>query len=1297
MSAFATKDGPTFRGSGQPAASPTARDTLDSNAVPSGTAMDVVDEVVDVTEKCRAAEQKQLENDAIDLRDDPADLTIEQLVGLEKKKNEARKNTPWYRRNAKFQSWCREKFHGTVPMNLLCFWLLMGQMGSVLEMERLLREKFLFFSRRAEAFLYFVIQGILPLDDVSVPTPPVDIVVSKRLYAHRQLKDWAARLRQSITISPPLTTEEACGCFQTTHGRPQNLWRADVSTPRRRRIPDSVWLKNILPFLCGDGTYSKKIITEDRFSLMPSGLRDPLVLFQYKNNMFCYESNKKSFSKIALPNKKKYDHIPRNAVDDENKETTVLSFFIKGKRTIAQSIEEHSPFAYMRALVYFFIFSALKNRAVSGIRLTLQFRLFADRFENVSHVLYWVILCQELFKSLRESETNPWAERLVTRITGNISKVNSFDVNKQQFGTHYRRQEGVIVFVVSFRVENHPISGRRWIQFGVKLLPNDLERTSRLTLGNALREWLRQFWQHPISLLFDHTVPSASESGLPVFSLMERWRVHHDCHLAGTTIHRHRECLLDEQIQGLDTKFLLKFEKREREIPARIYLRFANYRANETIIANYGDNLEQVLSNYYNRNNLTPFEELKSNGLEHGFDNLAFDFDENSTVADFAENSRRQIIGVPSKRLAEVMNIAPYSRNSERYNVPYGEPLKEWIRKTFPWLEEWGVFDQAVCGGFSMTDDTTFGDYARQCDRGDRYSSSARITLPQIYTLCVENGRPFYGNRDKQNVEIHYNSLLAEVVADIVSRNPLLNKDAVFTNYEGKVFPHTETSTMKDLCDFTRWPNLCFNKVVQKITDTKRCQRTERLSDAKGSCIAMAQLITSKLGISFVQAKCPAGKYVFKRDYMFTTKQPTDHMVSLLKLLFVFVYSLSPCWVYEEITFPIEKDKRKRPTIHLLDVNAQKREKLMVEAAPSASNTPRHKVVQTLLKWCDELTGEGKKVIERFLNCIPLQTAEETQNDELDSPFDLCVRETANVIKRTGNSSCYNRYDYSDSRQSHLIVTGSPNYSWSAYNKKRPVWQFVPMTIETFDCGFVPVEMLSKETMAAYLVSKIRGAGYTTVPVLDGLVFKATTPYAVTQTNSVFDTMASLLSEDRTLIRDAYRARQEDLACDLKTVTRNVRYYFVYPDSKGNNRTLPYETGHAFLLSRKQANGVKKTPDYEARDPTVSKPWQRYRIINDGRFYTIANVYSEPVEAQWRTMTEKQRQTLVKRAKANAEKKTTKKRKATSSSGSSGSKKRKELSSSRAAIEATVRELGAKFGITDPDELERMRKLMMKK
>jgi len=369
----------------------------------------------------------------------------------------------------------------------------------------------------------------------------------------------------------------------------------------------------------------------------------------------------------------------------------------------------------------------------------------------------------------------------------------------------------------------------------------------------------------------------------------------------------------------------------------------------------------------------------------------------------------------------------------------------------------------------------------------------------------------------------------------------------------------------------------------------------------------------------------------------------------------------------------------------------------MVEAAPSASNTPRQKIVKTLLKWCDELTGEGKKVIERFLNCIPLQTAEETQNDELDSPFDLCVRETAKVIKRTGNSSCYNRYDYSDSSPSHLIVTGSPNYSWVAYNKKRPVWQFVPMSIETFDCcGFVPVEMLSKETMAAYLVSKIRGAGYTTVPVLDGLVFKATTPYAVTQTTSVFDTMASLLSEDRTLIRDAYRARQEDVACDLKTVTRNVRYYFVYPDSKGNNRTLPYETGHAFLLARKEANGVKKTPDYEARDPTVSKPWQRYRIIKDGRFYTIANVYSEPVEAH--DMTEKQRQTLLKRAKTNAEKKTTKKkRKATSSSGSSGSKKRKNSSSSRAAIEATVRELGAKFNITDPDELERMRKLMMKK
>ena len=444
--------------------------------------------------------------------DSLANLTVDQLIDLQKQENKAKQDTPEAKRKKWIDKFVKDRIKSiaekekknisTVGLrNLLAMWMLCGQMGSSREMSDLLREKFLYFHDNRTAWLYFVLKGKIVLDEFSA----------------------IAKLPEDILI-------------------------------------------HLLPFLCGDrrDDFPKSIMAMDLFNVLPNvssnhlansahwsaerliarPLIEPLVIFQLKNSIFCFDTVDDTFQRIAIPNKRRT--IPRRLVEDPNKETTVLSFIHKGRTVINESLMKFSSLSHLRALVYFFVFATIKNRDTGGVHMNARFQGIAKSFANRPHTLYWILLCQELLDSVRV-HSDTWSNRLMKRVRDNIKKVSTFDPTKFDFGAQVR-QEGLIIFKVDFPVYNHPemIRGSQCnVRFGIKILPNDLLVRAPLTYGDMLSEWLRQFWNHPISLLFKHNIPKPNADGLPPLSLYNSWSINQTVSRRWLKVHTHREYILD--------------------------------------------------------------------------------------------------------------------------------------------------------------------------------------------------------------------------------------------------------------------------------------------------------------------------------------------------------------------------------------------------------------------------------------------------------------------------------------------------------------------------------------------------------------------------------------------------------------------------------------------------------------------------------------------------------------------------------------------------------------------------------
>ena len=206
-----------------------------------------------------------------------------------------------------------------------------------------------------------------------------------------------------------------------------------------------------------------------------------------------------------------------------------------------------------------------------------------------------------------------------------------------------------------------------------------------------LSEWLRQFWNHPISLLFKHNIPKPNSDGLPPLSLPTVGPSIRQSVIIGSKCIRIAN-ILDLYLQGRGDKFLCHYRDQQKwEIQAR--LQFCELSSGRWSAASvpYSTNLWNLLEDRY--------PSVHANGLKFKFKSSLhdeqFELTKDSTVADLSIRFHELTIKVPFLRSVTVFNPTPYQRGYETGEISSGlqrERVLEWLDKTFPHLKVFKVF-----------------------------------------------------------------------------------------------------------------------------------------------------------------------------------------------------------------------------------------------------------------------------------------------------------------------------------------------------------------------------------------------------------------------------------------------------------------------------------------------------------------------------------------------------------------------------------------------------------------------------
>ena len=1272
-------------------------------------------------------------------------LTTAEMEAIQKKTSANKSQIS--ERRSHFNEYVKCLF-GFYPHNrfMLQYWN--TEIGLLQNLYRLVRERCIFFYDPAVAMLYLKINGYVPLN-------------SSAFYASNGLNenvdDGAYKQRFSSAVSSN-----------------RQSWSSI------RKIPEAVWLKNILPYLCGPGGFPTSIITDDKFNLKCGGeylglklkrsdnwLDCPLAIFdfpQLDGKAICLDTGKERFRSLSLPNK---DSIPRNwnaKVEKtyENKEVTVRSFFEKGVHALDNSIMKRTPFVFMRGLLFFFIFSSLYDRAFSFSGLVVRndlkecFDKIARCYTGKQHVLYWVFLSQFIYRMITETGTIAskvasllddctdeekkqqlsllktsteetsmkdtfkteiealelaislgvdirtnvpvrthleekllngldWARRVNARLKGNINKTQKFDENKTKFGVQTRKS-GMVVFIMSFKVFNHPIRNygvATWVNFGIGMNKNDTskEGVRGLTLLDVLKQWFKEFWEHPLSYYFQHSIQRPyDDTGLPTFSLTTRYNWQADEHNGWLSSSRYLHAMsleyLDYDMQSYEYSPKWRCYVEELSEPEECRIRFQrNQRGSmckdsEYMKVPYFANFWEILNE--------KFPQIMSNGLNFGFKSGSdtFSLTPKTTVADYVSychnlNDYSDLSGqcgldvsVPSLEFLKVQNPEAfdnsyYGRAGDYHKMEdYKLPLNAWLREKFPWLEKENVFHAVkyMNGDVQPTEETTCIEFVKMCAGNDPL-----ITLPNLQYVKVQNSRPFYGVNegatvfDEELEKWPMNTTLKEIVNKIADRHPMLDANEVVLLPPMAI---TETSTLLDwmVVNNERGRVIKFKKVTVKLVEREPTDLYSNVEDyVEQSAFAMANLLKETLGdkMTYRRLSKQDGTYTFKRDYIFVRQDASDLditcVVALLKLLYVFLYgknayefrmggqSFLECFKVFQHTFPATT------------VTAEALNKDKFEALPEFFKA-------RLL---------SSEIARKFFGVVLLQQEKRDCSDRFFSPFEFALRK---VQERTKSCNTYFSSRDSVERFSYayeLIVSEDPDVIWqssSSTKKDRPRNYLIVRKVSCIPYTFLPHNALElsscprkREILYAFYMSQHNvQKGFNVSSSEEGglkmIIFGKGSHYDNWPFNDLFYN-GSIFDQTRNFPEIDFRYQSTTGKSTKVTTTKAISYYCKRYRYVGNGKFEENE---------------KTAVVCAARSPTVCKPWDMFIYqVENGAYYKMENAYAE-AEVWTEKVTEKQKATLLARAELNrkrAQPKKKRKRKK-SSAGSSGSPSKRASTSS---------------------------------
>ena len=879
-----------------------------------------------------------------------------------------------------------------------------------------------------------------------------------------------------------------------------------------------------------------------------------------------------------------------------------------------------------------------------------------------------------------------WAVKVDARLKGNINKTQKFDENKTKFGPQTRK-EGMVVFIMAFDVFNHPARpyGRpTTIRFGIAMNKNDtsLEGVRGLTLMDVLKEWFRQFWEHPLSYYFQHSIPRPDEgTGLPTFSLTRRFSWHeydnNGWMSSSRILHAMSLEYLDWDLQGSERspKWYCAIEDLSEPEQCRLRIETndngSRYKSSERMEVSYEANLWDILNE--------KFPLIHANGLRFRFytsTGSTFVLTPETTVTDYARYCHRHgdfsdlcgscglDVYVPSLSFVKVQNFQCfdnpyYARAGEYYKIEdYKLPLMAWLREKFPWLEKENVFHAVkyMNGDVKPTEQTSCIEFVKMCD-----DNEPLITLPNLQYVKVQNSRPFFEVKEGENPfdeEVErwpMNTLLKDIVNKIAARHPMLDANEVVLLPPMAI---TETATLLDWMVLNNDGGrvIKFKKVTVKLVERQPTELYSNIQDyVKQSATAMANLLKETLGdrITYRRLSKQDGKYTFKRDYIFVRQDADDldvtPVVALLKLLYAFLYG-KKTYEFRMGGQSFRKCfKRFQHTFTSTEATAEALNKDKFDALPDYFKA-------RLL---------SSDIAKKFFGVVLLQQERWDCSDSFLSPFEFALR---HVQYTTESCNKYFSGTWTERNASveELIVSDDPNVMWSSsYKKCRPLQYLIVRKFSCFPNTLLPHNVLElwsekdkKEILNAFFLCQTGDHASVGREEEGGLIMDIF-GRGLTYENWPF---ANLCVSDKEVSEEYDQ---------IRNYVPNVT--FSYKNTKGGFNEIGMDKAISYYSKRYRYVGNGKFEENEktdiicaARSPTVCKPWDMfYYLDKTGAYYKMENAYAEP-EVWTEKLTEKQKATLSARAELNRKRAQPKKKRKRSTAGSSGSPS-KRVSASRPA------------------------------
>ena len=1074
------------------------------------------------------------------------------------------------------------------------------------------------------------------------------------------------------------------------------------ATEERGKAMDLRWPRTILKY----GRHSKEQYLQNALMIFETSNTN-IAGNTMNNAMHALDINTNKLRTLRLP--KEDDKIPstydagrlnrhRYKGESNSDDTTVLSFLHIGTSAFRQCVSGgyRGGFKELKAMVFFFVFSLLRHEeeaveeAVEDQEeerrrradehyhqhvspfVTDTFKAVLLAYCNRPHLIYFLVLLQELRKGVYGNESSAFSSTMTKRIE--LNKTNNttlFDEKQTEFGRKRDKENNAFV-ELQLDMEGHPKAGhgQKIACKLAELMPFHLISSQR----DLFRFILKCFFEHPMSQCFGHDIV-LGEDGLPIFSDMNYWVI--QCY----DVPRRRVHHYDTT--GLEVP-LPDFSNRSRCYRYRI--RYSGplrkpVKCNVAYDNSYGEEGRRHNKDYAYTDNVwstvmrdNPW--IERNGLSNklSFPEGCGITKETTTFQDLIRIcGTRPRIRLPVLKRLRVWNdetgfLHFWARDREEHTMV--KPMNQKDKLLSFLREKWSkkLVDEHLelrfPAGFVPTEETSFLDFFNFCEDN---SYSPEIRLPRLLRTQVKDSRPYHNNwTDHFEEALPYKTNISEWVNNTLQSFPADKRNVEVQ--EG--FVYDEEATIGDYVKYLEgnsltdkvFPWFRFPLLRHKLPNRVPCSPLQREQYINFQVLKVFALLWDISGMKSVRLKIKRGKKYHYRTHIEVPDRAPHSTVILMEMFMLYLLRKPYC---RSRSFGVSACGA------AVDNGTDKIARLLSMGTEDASNMEKDMLV--FVKSAAEMNSS---LLERAMHQMVLpiqhQSSSDRENDCFLSVFEVVIKWLQQNARRRRHaiSSSKALYRYTDVWDTEVFPLGLQwqveelNDSWGG-DRDRPVTQITfsraVRTARHFPTAPIPlVEGVYKRQL--FFLRKLFELGRTEQQYStseEGLSLIIDGRYDMLDgTIQCFKTCLCTAYEANNM-RDGYRRRYyaelgnrlrgqgnhafpmldidlSDILLSFEFSRKNIRSGKLLRKERKEYNTN--STVCRYIRDKERARGIVPVEEETVKEPPNPFPFQAYKFMRIADVsehpvvYKRRNKYAPAVEE--RECTARQRDKLLKRKRA---------------------------------------------------------------